>query len=492
VRALAHHRSERNVRILFVASESFPLAKTGGLADVVGALPLALAKHDCDVRVLLPAYRGVLGKLGPTEEVASYGDLFGGPARLLAGDTADGLRVLALDAPHLYDRPGTLYLDTDGRDYPDNIRRFAALSAIGAAVGRFGAGDFKPDIVHCHDWQSGLVPAYLAAGADEGRPKTVFTIHNVAFQGLCGRAEFSTFGLPDSFYTPAGLEYYGGCSLLKSGLVFSDRITTVSPTYALELRTAEFGLGMEGVLNERSDVFSGIINGIDTAIWDPSADKDIAADFSARKLAGKARCKADLQARMGLAADPEAPLVIVVSRLTGQKGFDLLLPLIDDIVRHGGQLAVLGSGEAGMERAFTDAASRYPGRVAVYVGYNEPLSHVMQAGADAILIPSRFEPCGLTQLYALRYGTLPVVARTGGLADTVIDANDAAIRSGVATGIQFAPINTNGLRFALERLFALHADKKVWKTIQLRAMSHPVGWEDSALEYIALYADLLG
>lgn len=479
------------MRSLFVASECFPLVKTGGLADVVGALPLALAKHDCDTRVLVPAYRGLIDKLGPVEEAASYGDLFGGPARLLAGETADGLKVLALEARHLYDRPGTPYLDPEGRDWPDNIRRFAALSAIGAAVGRFGAGDFKPDIVHCHDWQAGLVPAYLMAGEEAGRPKSIFTIHNVAFQGVCGRAEFAAFGLPDSFYTPAGLEYYGGCSLLKSGLVFSDRITTVSPTYALELRTPEFGLGMEGVLNERADVFSGILNGIDTTIWDPAADKDISADYSSRKFAGKARCKADLQARMGLRSDPDALLMIVISRLTGQKGFDLLLPHIDEIVRRGGQLAILGSGEAGMERAFLDAAARYPGAVAVHIGYNEPLSHVLQAGADAILIPSRFEPCGLTQLYALRYGTLPVVARTGGLADTVIDANDAAVRSGAATGIQFAPINASGMRFAVERLFALYADKKSWKNIQMHAMSHPVGWEDSAAEYIALYADLL-
>lgn len=479
------------MRSLFVASECFPLAKTGGLADVVGALPLALAKHDCDVRVLMPAYRGVLDRLGPIEEVAYYGDLFGGEARLMAGTTAEGLRLLALVAPHLYDRPGSPYLDPDGHDWQDNIRRFAALSAIGAAVGRYGVGEFKPDIVHCHDWQTGLVPAYLMAGRDEGRPKSVFTIHNVAFQGICGRAEFSRFGLPDSFYTPAGLEYYGQCSLLKAGLVFSDRITTVSPTYALELRTPEFGLGMEGVLNERSDVLSGILNGIDTSIWNPAADEDLSAQYDGTDLFGKARCKADLQARMGLRTDPNALLLIVVSRLTGQKGFDLLLPHIDEIVRRGGQLAILGSGEAGMERAFVDAAARYPGAVAVHVGYNEPLSHALQAGGDAIVIPSRFEPCGLTQLYALRYGTLPVVARTGGLADTVIDANEAAVRSGVATGIQFAPITANGLRFALERLFALYENKKVWKTVQARAMSHPVGWEDSASEYMALYADLL-
>ncbi|WP_237151701.1 glycogen synthase GlgA [Oryzibacter oryziterrae] len=479
------------MRILFVASECFPLIKTGGLADVVGALPLALAQLDCDVRVLVPAYPGLLGKLHGFSEVAHYGELFGGPARLISGDTADGLHVLALDAPHLYDRPGNPYLGPDGRDWPDNIRRFAALSAIGASIGRFSVGGWKPDIVHCHDWQTGLVPAYLMAGEADGRPKTVFTIHNIAFQGNCGRTDFDTFGLPSSFYTPAGLEFYGQCSFLKSGLVFSDRLTTVSPTYARELRTPEYGMGLEGVLNDRSRFLSGIINGIDTTQWDPASDPHIAASFSAKKPLGKARCKLDLQEKMGLATDPDALVITVISRLTGQKGLDLLIAHIPDIIRRGGQIAVLGSGEPGLERAFNEAAAAHPGSVAVKIGYDEALSHVLQAGADAILVPSRFEPCGLTQLYALRYGTLPVVARTGGLADTVIDANDASIRSGTATGLQFAPVTVSGLGFAIERLFELFADKKNWKKIQARAMTHPVGWEDSAADYVALYTDLL-
>jgi starch synthase len=479
------------VRVLFVASECYPLIKTGGLADVAGALPLALASLDCDVRVLMPAYPSVLGHLADTEEVAAYPDLFGGPARLLAGRTTDGLKVLALDAAHLYDRPGNPYLGPDGNDWWDNVRRFAALSAIGAAVGRLGVGDWKPDIVHGHDWQAGLVAPYLVAGPAEGRPKTVFTIHNVAFQGICGRADFDTFGLPPSFYTPAGLEYYGYCSFLKAGLVFSDRLTTVSPTYARELRTPEFGFGMEGVLNERADVLSGIVNGIDTAVWDPSTDPLIPAQYGPRKMAGKATCKTELQNRMGLRVDPDVPLMIVVSRLTGQKGLDMLLPNIGDIVRHGGQVAILGAGEHGMERAFVEAAAAHPGAVAVHIGYSEPLSHAMQAGADAILVPSRFEPCGLTQLYALRYGTIPLVARTGGLADTVVDANDAAIRAGIATGIQFAPVTAGGLGFALERLFELYRNKKVWRALQARAMAHPVGWEDSAPDYVALYRDLM-
>jgi starch synthase len=461
------------------------------LADVVGALPLALGTLGLDVRVMLPAYPGVIQKLKSTEPAGDYPDLFGGAARIIAGETADGLKVFALDAPHLYDRPGNPYLALDGRDWSDNPARFAALSAIGAAIGRFGVGDWRPDVVHGHDWQAGLVSAYMEA-ADAPHPPSVFTIHNIAFQGLCGAHDFRQLGLPDWFFTPAGLEFYGQCSYLKAGLVFSDRLTTVSPTYAQELRTPHYGMGMEGVLDDRSSVLSGILNGIDTAVWDPETDPMIPAAYSARKPAGKIRCKAALQAAMGLEADPEALVLSVVSRLTGQKGLDLLLPHIEPIIARGGQLALLGNGEPSLERAFRDAAQQHAGRVAVTIGYDEPLAHLLQAGADAILVPSRFEPCGLTQLCALRYGTLPIVARTGGLADTVIDANDAAIRCGVATGLQFSPVTTAALGFALERAFSLWSDRRTWRKIQSRAMGHPVGWEASAAEYVGLYRAVTG
>jgi starch synthase len=474
------------VRILFVASECYPLVKTGGLADVVGALPLALGRLGIDVRVMIPAYPGVVAKLKAPQAVGDYPDLFGGAGRVIAGTTADGLGVLALDAPHLYDRAGNPYLAPDGQDWSDNPARFAALSAIGAAVGRFGVGGWRPDLVHAHDWQAGLVAAYMRA-SDAPHPPSVFTIHNIAFQGLCGAHTFRRLGLPDWYFTPAGLEFYGQCSFLKAGLVFSDRLTTVSPTYAQELRTSQYGMGMEGVLDDRSAVLSGILNGIDTDIWDPENDPMIPAAYSARRLAGKARCKAALQAATGLDSDGEALILSVVSRLTGQKGLDLLLPHIPSIVARGGQLALLGNGEPGLERAFRDAAQQYPGRVAVTIGYDEALAHLLQAGAEAILVPSRFEPCGLTQLCGLRYGTLPIVARTGGLADTVIDANDAALRGGVATGIQFAPVTSAGLGFALERAFNLWADRRTWRKVQVRAMGHPVGWEASAAEYVALY-----
>jgi starch synthase len=477
------------VRILFVASECYPLVKTGGLADVVGALPLALGKLGSDVRVLLPAYTGVSSKVVGAESVAEYPDLFGGSARLLAGRTADGLSVLALDAPHLFDRPGTPYLATDGKDWPDNPIRFAALSKVAAMIGQVGFGDWRPDVVHAHDWQAGLVPAYMEA-AEGRRPPTVFTIHNIAFQGLCGAHDFRQLGLPDWVFTPAGLEYYGQCSFLKAGLVFSQKLTTVSPTYARELRTPQFGMGLEGVLGDRASVLVGILNGIDTDIWDPSTDPLVPATYSARRLGGKIRCKAALQGAMGLDVDDDALVMAVISRLTGQKGLDLVLQHIPEIVARGGQLALLGTGEPALERAYREAAQQYSGRIAVTIGYDETLAHLLQAGAEAILVPSRFEPCGLTQLCGLRYGTLPIVARTGGLADTVIDANDAAARAGVATGLQFSPVTVTGLGFALERAFELFADRKGWRRIQARAMSHPVGWEASATAYAELYDDL--
>ncbi|SON56302.1 Glycogen synthase 1 [Hartmannibacter diazotrophicus] len=479
------------MRILFVASECYPLIKTGGLADVVGALPLALKKLGCDVRVLLPGYPAVLAALPKAKPAKNWSDLFGGSARLLTGTSRDGLEVLAIDAPHLYDRIGNPYLGPDGRDWPDNARRFAALAKVGAEVGIAGANGWVPDVVHSHDWQAGLTSAYIAAS--EGPvPATMFTIHNIAFQGLCSLSLENGFGLPRSFFTPAGLEFYGQTSFLKAGLVFSDHLTTVSPTYARELRTPEFGMGMEGVLNERATATSGILNGIDLDIWNPETDAELAQTYSQARLGSRSANKKKVQQAFGLATDSSALLFCVISRLTYQKGLDLLVPHLGEIVHRGGQVALLGSGEAGLERVFTDAARQFPGRIGVSIGYDEGLSHLMQGGSDAILVPSRFEPCGLTQLYGLRYGTIPVVARTGGLADTVIDANDAAIRTGVATGVQFSPVTAPGLWFGIERAFQLFSDRKVWRKLQKRAMLHPVGWDESAATYVELYRSLAG
>jgi phosphoglucomutase len=478
------------VRILLVTPECYPLIKTGGLADVAGALPLALASLGVEVRVLLPAYRGLVEPLGKARDVAGVPDLFGGHGRLLHGHTAAGLEVLALEAAHLYDRPGNPYLGPDGRDRPDNHLRFAALSWAGKAIALGELGDWQPDLVHAHDWQSGLTPAYLAL-AGGPRPPTVMTIHNIAFQGLFPAALLADLRLPPASFTVAGLEYHGQISFLKAGLQYADHLTTVSPTYAREIRTAAQGMGLDGVLRQRTDALTGITNGIDTDVWDPARDPHVAAPYSARQPKAKALNKRALQSRFALEPRADAPLFCVISRLTAQKGLDLLLEALPVLLAGGGQLALLGTGDPALEEGFRAAARAHAGRIGVVIGYDEPLSHLMQAGADAIIVPSRFEPCGLTQLYGLRYGTLPTVARVGGLADTVIDANEAALADGVATGFQFAPATAEALGFALERALALYREPARWRKVQRRAMTRRVDWTAPAQAYHRLYRQLL-
>lgn len=475
-------------RVLSVASECVPLVKTGGLADVVGALPAALAAQGWQMRVLLPAYPGLAAKLGKKPKLLWQDeDLFGGPGRVLAGKVA-GIEVLLLDAPHLYDRPGGPY-SYSGGDHNDNAERFAALSWVAARMCSEGLADgWRPDILHAHDWQGGFAPAYLRyQGAGEVR--SVLTIHNIAFQGKADPAKMTALRLPASEFHQDGFEFWGAVSSLKAGLVTADAITTVSPTYAEELMRGEFGLGLEGVIASRAADMHGILNGVDTEVWSPESDPEI-TPYSAAKLAGKAVNRARLEDEFGLQVP--GPLAIVVSRLTHQKGIDLIPGALDAFVAAGGGLAVLGSGEAGLEQAMHDAAARFPGRVGVRIGYDEGLSHRMFAGADAVLVPSRFEPCGLTQMYGLRYGTLPVVARTGGLADTVVNANPAALWQGAATGVVFAPADTLGVEQALRRLVALHAEPKLWRQMQRRAMKQPLGWEASSAAYVALYESLRG
>ncbi len=475
------------MKVLAVASECAPLVKTGGLADVVGALPKALAPHDVEIRTLLPAYAALVGvKAGKR---TALGTLFGGEAAVVEA-TADDLDLLLLDAPHLFDRPGNPYLDETGADWPDNHLRFGGLCQAAAALAREGLDGWRPDVVHAHDWQAGLVPAYLRLG-EGATPPTVVTIHNIAFQGLFSPVTIGDLGLPSSAFTAAdGFEYYNQISFLKAGLVFADRLTTVSPSYARELMTPEFGMGLHGVLASRAGDLVGILNGVDTAVWDPQTDGDLAATYSGRARKGKAVNKAELERRFDLPMRPDGPLFCVVSRLTRQKGIDVLLEAIPRLVARGARLAVLGSGDADLEAGIRYATTTYPEQVSAVIGYDEPLSHLMQGGADAILIPSRFEPCGLTQLYGLRYGTIPVVARTGGLADTVIDANDAAMIAGCATGFQFAPVTPEALGDAIERVCDLHADQTAWRAMVGRAMRHPVGWDHAAHAYATLYRSL--
>ena len=469
-------------RVLSVASECVPLIKTGGLADVVGALPGALATQGWEMRVLLPAYRSLRSRCAGWREVLVEENLWGGVGRVLAGEVA-GTSVLLLDAPHLFDRDGGPYSGPGG-DFADNAQRFAALSWVGARMAREGFGGWKPQVLHAHDWQAGLAPAYLAYGGTGG-VGSVLTIHNIAFQGWAPAAMLGDLRLPVAAFHPAALEYYGGLSSLKAGLVTADRITTVSPTYAAELMRPEFGMGLQGVIAARAAVVSGILNGVDAGVWSPEAEP---VPYAVGSMTGKATARAAICAEFGL--EVPGPLAIVVSRLTGQKGIDLLAGVMPEFIGRGGGLLVLGSGDPALEAAMRGLSARFPGRVGVRIGYDEALSHRMFAGGDAVLVPSRFEPCGLTQMYGLRYGTLPVVAAVGGLADTVIHASPAALVAGVATGISFHP--TDGIAFgqALRHLLTLHADRPAWAKVQKNAMQHPVGWEAPAAAYAALYESL--
>jgi starch synthase len=487
------------MRVLSVAAELYPLIKTGGLADVAGALPGALAPLGIEVRSLLPAYPVVRETLaatgrGPGRIAAELPGLPGGPGRVRLVDYRSRALYL-LEAPALFDRPGNPYAGPDGADWPDNGLRFGALAWAGAALARGADPDWRPAVVHAHDWQAGLLPAYLGLGAGPRaagglRPRTVMTIHNLAFQGQFPPALVEPLGLPAAALRLAGLEYYGSLGFLKAGIFYADALTTVSPTYALEIQTAAHGMGLDGLLRTRAADLSGIVNGIDEAVWNPATDPHLVAGYDVTTIERKALNKRPLQERLGLEPDPGALLACVVSRLTHQKGMDLLLEAAPGFVAAGGQLAVLGSGEPQLETAFAGMAAALRGRVACVFAYAEPLSHLLQGGSDVILVPSRFEPCGLTQLYALRYGTLPIVARTGGLADTVIDANHAALAMGVATGLQLAPITAEALRLALSRALRLFAERATWRTMQQAAMRQPVGWQLSAERYAALYRRL--
>lgn len=480
------------LRVLSVTSEIYPLVKTGGLADVTGALPRALAGENVAVRTLIPGYPAVMSAIDSAQPVLTMADLLGGPARLLDARVGD-LSLWVLEAPHLYGRAGNPYVGSDGQDWPDNPIRFAALATVAADIASGVLPGYRPDVVHAHDWQAGLAPAYLHYRAESGlaRPATVMTVHNLAFQGNAPADMLATLGLPPHAYGIDGVEYYGKISFLKAGLQFADRITTVSPTYAAEVLEPEMGMGFDGLLRARSGVLSGILNGIDTEVWDPTTDSLIATKFSARALGKRAANKAALQARMGLPKTKTAPLFGVVSRLTGQKGMDLLLECLPVLRSLGAQLALVGSGDPEIEAAFRAEAAATPDSVGCVIGFDETLAHRMQAGVDALLVPSRFEPCGLTQLCALRYGAVPVVARVGGLVDTVVDATPKALSDGVATGVQFGPVTVAMLEATLRRTVELYRDTITWRRLQRRGMTIDVSWQGPARHYAALYRQLM-
>jgi starch synthase len=493
------------MRVLHAAAEVFPLLKTGGLADVVGALPAVLKEQGADVRLILPGVPAILDGVLDLAEMVCVGPAFGAAQLTLRRGRMPGsdLTAYVLDAPWLFDRPGNPYLAPNGIEWGDNHRRFAAFgwAAAHLAFGEFDR-DWRADILHCHDWHSGLAPAFLRSNP-ACKVRTVFTIHNLAFQGHFPLEVFRELALPASILNAEGLEFHGNGSFMKAGLVFADSLTTVSPRYAQEIRTPEFGSGLEGVLRARGNKLCGILNGVDYKIWDPQTDRLLPANYSPHALEGKAVCKADLQAATGLDTNPETPLFAVVSRLADQKGTDLVLAALPALLRLGGQLIVLGSGERYLQDALEAAARANPRSVRVQLGYDEAMAHRMVAAADVILVPSRFEPCGLTQLYGLRYGTLPLVRRVGGLADTVVDADapaGEADASSVARGPASASTPTGfvfdrptplALEDTVARAIAVHADKPRWRQMMQNAMLRDYSWAASAAQYRELYQALL-
>ncbi len=473
-------------RILFATSEAFPLIKTGGLGDVAGSLPRALLGLKQDVRLILPAYADVLERIGRLKTVAEFFSRQHS-LRLLAG-TLPGTRVPVwlVDCPELFDRPGNPYLGPDGAPWPDNAWRYSLFADAVAEVANNQLGlDWQPDVVHCHDWQTGLIPALLSR--QTRRPATVFTIHTLAYQGTYPYQTFLDLGLPPELWHIDALEYHSQLSFIKGGLVFADRINTVSPSYAREIQTPEFGYGLDGLLRYRHAALSGILNGIDLKEWNPGNDPFLAETYNRRSLANKAVNKYALQQNLGLDTTADTLLIGFVGRLVEQKGVDILLDGIEEILSLPLQLAMLGSGESAFETAMLKLAKQHAGQVEVKIGYSESLAHQIEAGADVFLMPSRFEPCGLNQMYSMRYGTLPVVRSVGGLADTVIDATKTNLAAKTATGFVFSGVQGRDLYQTLVRACDLYQDKGVWKSVQLTGMGRDFSWQNSAQEYLKLY-----
>ncbi len=471
------------MRILFATSEARPLIKTGGLADVSGALPAALRAIGLDCRVLLPGYPAVLAGARQARPVSRLDGLAGGTVATLLEATMpeNGTPLYILDAPELFQREGGPYQDVAGHDHPDNVLRFAVFSQVAA---RLACSDtplsWHPEVLHCNDWQTGLAPAYLRL-AGHATP-TVMTVHNLAYQGIFPPEDMTTVDLPAESFSLNGVEYYGSLSFLKAGLYYADRLTTVSPSYAEEIRLPALGMGMQGLLTTRGDELVGILNGIDTVEWNAASDVHLPYTYTSRALAGKSQCKLKLQQDLNLEPGRDTPLFGVIARLANQKGLDLVLAVAEGILHRGGQIALLGTGEKTLEAAFHDLCAQHPGRVAAVIGYDEGLSHRIEAGSDIFLMPSRFEPCGLNQLYSLRYGTVPIVHATGGLKDTVEDG---------VTGFVFHEPTPHALWLAVDRALHAYTDPKAWKRMMRAGMSRDFSWEKSAREYETLYRSLL-
>jgi starch synthase len=480
-------QSSPALRVLMVGSEVYPLLKTGGLADVLGALPPALALLGMDCRLLLPGYPALCAGLENQRRLASFNSPWGRDIGLLAGTLPDsGITTYLIEHPGLYDRPGNPYQDSSGQDWQDNLERFALLGWVGAHFDQLQS-EFHPDIIHGHDWHAGLAPAWLHQ-RQGARPASIHTIHNLAYPGDFPAWRFGGTHLPEHYMQTEGIEFYGRLSLLKAGLYFADWISTVSPTYATEILEPEGGMGFEGLLRHRQAQLCGIINGVDYEVWNPETDSDLSACFSATDLSGKARVKRDLQTEYGLQRCADSLVYGVVSRLAHQKGLDILLESLPAMMASPhSQLVLLGAGDSALEAAFRDAAAQWPGRVGVSFGFSEARAHHVIGGADVLLMPSRHEPCGLTQLYAMRYGTLPLVNAVGGLADTVTNCTAENRRLQRATGFHLPALTLEALTESYPKVSQLWRQRDAWEDMMRQGMQTDFSWHGVARRYEALY-----
>lgn len=473
------------MRVLFVASEVYPLIKTGGLADVAGHLPPALQELGAEVTVVMPAYRQVMMTLS-TKVIAYVSTVQGYALIREAREIPQGPKIWLVDHPLFAQREGAPYLDATGRPWPDNALRFGLFCQAVAKQVRVASKSGKPfDVVHCNDWQTGLIPVYLSAQASA--PASLFTIHNLAYQGNFPAKEFSRLELPAASWSHEGVEFYNQLSFMKGGLVYANKISTVSPTYAHEILSDDFAYGMSGMLRARKADLSGIINGMDTQEWNPQTDTNLVANYSSSDMAGKSLNKKALQQRLGL-PESDQMLLGLVARLVEQKGVDLILDALPELMKLPLQIAVVGTGDESLERQLLEAAEKWPDKIACFIGYDEALAHQLEAGSDAFLMPSRFEPCGLNQLYSQAYGTLPIVTATGGLNDTVADLDNAADQS--ATGFVMEAITAEALLDAVGKALGCYEEGNCWEVLQQNAMSQEFGWAASAARYMALYEAL--
>ncbi len=480
------------MNVLQVSAEIFPLVKTGGLADVTGALPTALNAAGCDTRVLLPGFAPIMADLHSTTVLAELTTPWSEPFVLRMGRLVSlDLLAYVIDLPLLYQRPGSPYEDDQHQPFADNYRRFALLGWVASRLAGGLDANWQPQVVHSHDWHAALTSAYMAfSPAQRVHVASIYTVHNLAYDGLFAPRHFFELGLQSSALSVEGMEFHGQMSFMKAGLFFSDYITTVSPRYALEIQTHEQGYGMDGLLRLRAKELVGIMNGVDEAVWNPTRDSALVHPFDAHKPAGKSRCKAELQQELGLAVQSDAPLFGIVSRLTEQKGLHLVLSVLDEMLARGGQLVLLGAGDASLEAAFRERAATNPQAISVQIGYDENYAHKIFAGTDVTLVPSRFEPCGLTQMYGLKYGSLPLVHHVGGLADTVVDCSLEDLANETANGFVFYHFDSQSMGRAVRRAFALYARKAEWRAVCTRAMSQSLGWDTAAAQYVALYRRL--